>query len=87
MDEFSLTALAVAVAVLLALSAFFSLAETAMMAVNRYRLKHRPQRGKHGAKLVTARYFADALLPQTGALAHTILHGGESALALAAEAF
>jgi Mg2+/Co2+ transporter CorB len=33
-------------AVLLVTSAFFSLAETAMMAVNRYRLRHRAQRGE-----------------------------------------
>ena len=30
--------------------AFFSIAETAMMAVNRYRLKHRAQRGARGAR-------------------------------------
>ena len=41
----------------------------------------------HHAKIATARYYADALLPQASALAHTIVHGGESALALAAEAF
>ena len=38
-------------------------------------------------KIATARYYADALLPQASALAHTIIHGGESALALAAEDF
>ncbi|MCC6195229.1 MAG: DUF21 domain-containing protein [Burkholderiales bacterium] len=69
MDEFSLTALAVALAVLLVLSGFFSLAETAMMAVNRYRLKHRAQRGNHGAKL------AITLLAQTDRLLGVILFG------------
>ena len=39
------------------------------------------------AKIATARFFADCLLPQTSGLAHTIVYGGESALALAAEAF
>ena len=39
------------------------------------------------AKIATARYYADAVLPQAAALAHTIIHGGESALALAAEDF
>jgi acyl-CoA dehydrogenase len=39
------------------------------------------------AKIATARYYADALLPQVSALAHTVIHGGEGALALAAEAF
>jgi len=41
----------------------------------------------HRAKIATARYYADALLPQTSALAHTIIYGGESALALAADEF
>ncbi|MDR0673952.1 MAG: CNNM domain-containing protein [Zoogloeaceae bacterium] len=36
---------------LLALSGFFSLSETAMMAVNRYRLRHRAREGHLGAKL------------------------------------
>jgi len=39
------------------------------------------------AKIATARYFADALLPQTSGLVHTVVRGGESALALATEAF
>ena len=39
------------------------------------------------SKIATARYYADALLPQASALSHTIIHGGESALALAAEDF
>jgi len=42
-----------ALAVLLALSAFFSIAETAMMATNRYRLKHLVSQG-HGAALRVA---------------------------------
>jgi Mg2+/Co2+ transporter CorB len=36
---------------LLALSAFFSMSETAMMAANRYRLRHRAREGHLGAKL------------------------------------
>ena len=52
MDEIPLsTPLGLALAVLLVTSGFFSIAETAMMAVNRYRLKHRAQRGERGAKL------------------------------------
>jgi Mg2+/Co2+ transporter CorB len=39
-------------AVLLLLSAFFSIAETAMMAFNRYRLKHLESQGHPGAKMV-----------------------------------
>jgi hypothetical protein len=39
------------------------------------------------AKIATARFYADVLLPQTAGLAHAILHGGDSVLALPAEAF
>jgi len=38
-------------------------------------------------KIATARYYADCLLPQAGGLARTIVAGGESALALAANEF
>ncbi len=69
MDEFPLGSLAIALAVLLILSGFFSIAETAMMAANRYRLKHRAQRGNKGAKL------ALALLAQTDRLLGVILFG------------
>lgn len=40
----------IALVVLLALSAFFSLSETAMMASNRFRLRHLAQSGHHGAE-------------------------------------
>ena len=69
MDDFSLSTLATALAVLLIVSGFFSMAETAMMAVNRYRLKHRAQRGNKGAKL------AMTLLAQTDRLLGVILFG------------
>ena len=69
MDEFSLSTLAIALAVLLVASGFFSIAETAMMAANRYRLKHRAARGNQGAKL------ALSLLAQTDRLLGVILFG------------
>ncbi len=69
MDEFPLSSLVIALAVLLVVSGFFSIAETAMMAVNRYRLKHRAQRGNKGAKL------AMTLLAQTDRLLGVILFG------------
>ncbi|SEL45643.1 HlyC/CorC family transporter [Nitrosovibrio tenuis] len=43
--------LLIALAVLLILSAFFSLSETSMMAINRYRLKHLVKQGNRGARL------------------------------------
>jgi Mg2+/Co2+ transporter CorB len=67
MDEISLRTLGLALAVLLVTSGFFSIAETAMMAVNRYRLRHRAHRGERGAKL------ALALLAKTDTLLGVIL--------------
>ena len=39
------------------------------------------------AKIDTARFYADCLLPQAAGLAHAVIYGGESVLALPAEAF
>ena len=39
------------------------------------------------AKIATARFYADSMLPQASGLAHTITEGGESVLALTADAF
>jgi len=49
-DDIPLSALSLTLVVLLALSAFFSLSETAMMASNRFRLRHLAQSGHHGAQ-------------------------------------
>ena len=78
MDEFPLGTLALALVVLLVTSGFFSIAETAMMAVNRYRLKHQAQRGSRGARL------ALALLGQTDRLLGVILLGNNLINAAAA---
>ncbi|MFZ5510611.1 MAG: CNNM domain-containing protein, partial [Pseudomonadota bacterium] len=51
MPDIPLSAQAIALAVLLALSGFFSLAETAMMAANRYRLRHLAKNQQKGAQL------------------------------------
>ncbi len=69
MYDLSLGTLGIGLAVLLVASGLFSIAETAMMAANRYRLKHRAQRGDRGAKL------AVALLAQTDRLLGVILFG------------
>lgn len=50
MDEIPLSAQLITLAVLLAISGFFSLSETAMMAANRFRLRHRAQSGHPGAQ-------------------------------------
>ncbi len=53
MEDISLSTLYVTLAVLLVVSAFFSISETSMMALNRYRLKHLTQSGVRGARLVS----------------------------------
>lgn len=58
-----------ALLILLLLSAFFSIAETSMMALNRFRLGHLVQQGKRGAAL------AADLLQHTEKLLSTILLG------------
>src|SRR5215468_1339505 len=78
MNEFSLNSLLVALGALLVVSGFFSIAETAMMAVNRYRLRHRAKQGARGAKL------ALSLLAQTDKLLGVILLGNTLVAAAAA---
>jgi len=69
MDSIPLSTLIVTLAVLLVISGLFSLAETAMMAANRVRLRHRAQRGSTGARR------ALALLAQTDKLLGVLLLG------------
>jgi Mg2+/Co2+ transporter CorB len=69
MDEIPLSWEIGAVVVLLAVSAFFSIAETSMMAINRYKLKHLVARGHGGAQRVAA------LLKRTDRLLGAILIG------------
>jgi Mg2+/Co2+ transporter CorB len=58
-----------ALAVMLLCSGFFSMSETCMMAINRYRLKHLVKMGSRGARLT------QALLDNTGELLAFILAG------------
>lgn len=78
MEDLPLYVLLGALAVLLILSAFFSLSETSMMAINRYRLKHLVKQGHRGARL-TAR-----LLDNTDRLLGVILLGNNLLNAAAA---
>ena len=78
MDDIPLSWQFCALAVLLVVSAFFSLAETSMMALNRYRLKHLAGLGHGGAKR------AAALLAQTHRLLGVILLGNNLVNAAAA---
>lgn len=69
MADIPLSALLIGLLVLLMLSGVFSGAETAMMAANRYRLRHAAQHGHRGARL------ALALLGKTDKLLGLILLG------------
>jgi Mg2+/Co2+ transporter CorB len=69
LDSFATSTLFAVLAVLLLTSAFFSASETAMMAINRYRLRHAADTGHRGAMR------AQALLDRTDKLLGVILLG------------
>lgn len=69
LNDIPLSVLIIALAVCLICSAFFSLSETAMMAVNRYRMKTQSRLGVRGARL------AEGLLAHTDRLLGVILLG------------
>lgn len=67
MDNIPISVQLVALFVLLLISGFFSIAETSLMSLNRYRLRHLVKEGHRGARL------ASALLTQTDKLLGVIL--------------
>lgn len=69
MENIPLHMMLIALLFLLILSGFFSLSETSMMAINRYRLKHLAKQGHRGARLTTK------LLDKTDRLLGVILLG------------
>ncbi len=73
MDVLSLPVLFGIVAVLLLLSAFFSSTETALMSINRYRIRHMASAGSRSARLV------EKLLEKPDRLIGTILLGNNLA--------
>ncbi len=77
-DEFSLGTQIGILIVLLTLSAFFSSTETALMSLNRYRLRHRSRSGHRGAQL------AEALLKRPDRIISLILLGNNLTHILAA---
>ena len=77
MDEIPLSWEFAALVAMLALSAFFSIAETAMMAINRYRLRHLVNEGQPAAIRVAE------LLKRTDRLLGGILIGNTLAITLA----
>ncbi|WKE66467.1 CNNM domain-containing protein [Gallaecimonas kandeliae] len=73
MDDISTSTLWIALLVLIILSAFFSSSETAMMSLNRYRLRHLTKEGHKGARR------ASDLLDRTDRLIGLILIGNNLA--------
>lgn len=69
MDDIPISSLLIAMASLIALSAFFSSSETGMMTLNRYRLKHLAKTGHRGAR------STQKLLDRTDRLIGVILIG------------
>ena len=78
MDVISTRGLFIILGVLLIASGFFSMAETSMMAVNRYRLRHLVSKGHRGARL------AETLLSRTDRLLGVMLLGNAFVNAAAA---
>jgi Mg2+/Co2+ transporter CorB len=78
MDQFPFAWLVGTLVVLLLLSGFFSIAETSMMAINRYRLRHMAAHGHGGARRV------EELLRRTDKLLGAILIGNNLVNAAAA---
>ena len=78
MDDIPISALLTALAVLLVISAFFSISEISMMSLNRYRLRHLCKQGHRGAKR------ASSLLAQTDKLLGVVLLGNNLVNAMAA---
>lgn len=69
MSDISPWALLLALVTLVLISALFSMSETSLMSVNRYRMKHLASKGRRGAKQVLA------LLAKTDRLLATVLLG------------
>jgi len=78
LDDVPLQTLLIVCVVLLLVSAFFSISETSMMALNRYRLQHLIKTGSRGARL------AADLLAQTDKLLGVVLLGNNLLNAAAA---
>jgi magnesium and cobalt exporter, CNNM family len=78
LDEIPLHTLLIVFVVLLVVSAFFSISETSMMALNRYRLRHLTKTGHRGARL------AAQLLSRTDRLLGVVLLGNNLINAAAA---
>ncbi len=80
MDELGLDTLLIALAILLLLSAFFSMSETAMIAANRHRLKHLAKNGSGGARRALALLASTDRLLGVILLANNLVNAGAATL-------
>ncbi|MBI3147146.1 MAG: DUF21 domain-containing protein [Betaproteobacteria bacterium] len=80
MDDISLDFLLAALALLLVLSAFFSMSETAMIAANRHRLRHLAKTGSPGAKRALALLASTEKLLGVILLANNLVNAGAATL-------
>lgn len=81
MSDLSISSLLGALTLLLLLSALFSGSETAMMASNRYRLRHQASEGHRGASLALALLEKTDKLMGLILLANTLINAAAAALA------
>ena len=81
MDEIPLSTLLISLVVLLVVSAFFSISETSMMALNRYRLRHLTKTGHRGARLASLLLSKVDRLLGVVLLGNTLVNAGATTLA------
>src|SRR5688500_552200 len=81
MESVPLSLLFWALAALLLASGFFSVAETSMMALNRYRLKHLVKEGNRGARLAQDLWNRTDRLLGVILLGNNLINSGSSVLA------
>jgi Mg2+/Co2+ transporter CorB len=81
LDDIPLSTLLISLVVLLAVSAFFSISETSMMALNRYRLRHLTKTGHRGARLASQLLARVDRLLGVVLLGNTLVNAGATTLA------
>jgi len=81
LDEIPLSSLLIAIVILLVISAFFSISETSMMALNRYRLRHLTKTGHRGARIASQLLAQVDRLLGVVLLGNTLVNAGATTLA------
>jgi Mg2+/Co2+ transporter CorB len=81
LDEIPLSTLLISLIVLIFVSAFFSISETSMMALNRYRLRHLTKTGHRGARLTSQLLAQVDRLLGVVLLGNTLVNAGATTLA------